>query len=92
LYDAGRSGDHESEYRRRDLRAGASGLLTERNPVYGSANLICRHRSIRPFLPTLRHDLESHFRRAVEHAVEDGAQLGGIDGLVQVVVDSVAAL
>jgi len=44
-YYSGRSGDHGSEYRRRDLRAGASGLLTERNPVYGSAYLICRHRS-----------------------------------------------
>ena len=44
-YHPQRSGDHGSEYRLRDLCAGASGLLIERNPVYGSANLNCRHRS-----------------------------------------------
>jgi len=40
-----RSGDHGSKFRRRDLRTGASGLLSEQNPVFGSANLICRRRS-----------------------------------------------
>ncbi len=40
-----RSGDHGSRFRLRDLCAGASGQLSERNPVIGSAYLICRHRS-----------------------------------------------
>ncbi len=40
-----RSGDHGSRFRLRDLCAGASGLLFRANPVFRSANLICRHRS-----------------------------------------------
>jgi hypothetical protein len=40
-----RSGDHGSRFRLRDLCAGASGQLSERDPVFGSAYLICRRRS-----------------------------------------------